>query len=146
MKARRKGDIKPFEDVYKIAIGRGLNAEYIPINEVEFEQQQAIEIPFGAKDSELQEVTFHIPNGYHAEINGNAVVIKKSELINDTPSQDHWQDVRERAAIAVLPQCLKIIQDVLWRGGSLTEDTIVKQAATNAVDYADALVKKLKGE
>lgn len=40
MKARRKGDTTPFEDVYKIVIGRGLNAEYIPINEVEFEQQQ----------------------------------------------------------------------------------------------------------
>lgn len=62
------------------------------------------------------------------------------------PTSDHWQDLRERAAIAVLPQCLKIVQDVLWRGGSLTEDTIAKQAATNAVDYADALVKKLKGE
>ena len=108
--------------------------------------EQTIEIPFGAKDSELQEVTYYIPNGYHAEINGNAVVIKKGELINNTPSQDHWQDVRERAAIAVLPQCLKITQDVLWRGGSLTEDTIAKQAATNAVDYADALVEKLKGE
>lgn len=42
-------------------------------------QQQAIEIPFGAKDSELQEATYYIPDGYHAEINGNEVVIKKGE-------------------------------------------------------------------
>lgn len=42
-------------------------------------QQQTIEIPFGAKDSELQEVTYHIPDGYHAEINGNEVIIKKGE-------------------------------------------------------------------
>jgi hypothetical protein len=34
----------------------------------------------------------------------------------------------------------------LWRGGSLTEETITKQAAVNAVEYADALVAKLKGE
>ena len=43
-------------------------------------QQQTIEIPFGAKDSELQEATYYIPDGYHAEINGNEVVIKKSEI------------------------------------------------------------------
>jgi hypothetical protein len=49
-------------------------------------------------------------------------------------------------ASAVLPQCLKTVQDVLLRGGSLVEDTIAKQAAVNAVEYADALGKKLKGE
>lgn len=38
MKARRKGDTAPFDDVYQIVIGRGLNAKYIPINDVEFEQ------------------------------------------------------------------------------------------------------------
>lgn len=48
-----------------------------PINKVE--QKQTIEISFGAKDSELQEATYHIPGGYHAEINGNEVVIKKGE-------------------------------------------------------------------
>ena len=41
--------------------------------------EQTTEIPFGAKDSELQEATYHIPDGYHAEINGNEVVIKKGE-------------------------------------------------------------------
>lgn len=39
MKARRKGDTAPFEDVYKIVIGRGLYAKPIPINDVEFEQE-----------------------------------------------------------------------------------------------------------
>jgi hypothetical protein len=29
------------------------------------------EIPFGAKDSELQEVTYYIPKGFHAEIDGD---------------------------------------------------------------------------
>ena len=41
--------------------------------------EQTAEIPFGAKDSDLEEVTYHIPDGYHAEINGNEVVIKKGE-------------------------------------------------------------------
>ena len=36
-----------------------------------------IEIPFGAKDSELQEVIYHIPKGFHAEIDDDKVVIKK---------------------------------------------------------------------
>lgn len=40
MKARRKGDTAPFDDVYQIVIGRGLNAKYIPIKDVEFEQEQ----------------------------------------------------------------------------------------------------------
>ena len=108
-------------------------------------QQQAIEIPFGAKDSELQEATYHIPDGYHVEINGNAVVIKKGELINDTPSQDHWQELRERAAIAALPQCVKAVQDALMLGATI-EEGVIEQATASAIDIADALVKKLKGE
>lgn len=74
---------------------------------------------------------------------GGYILIKDVEFEQE-PTSNHWQDVRERAAIAVLPQCLKIIQDVLLRGGSLIEDTIAKQAAANAVDYADELVKKTK--
>lgn len=76
-------------------------------------------------------------------------VIDELQPIPISPEEEqlrHWQDLRERAAIAVLPQCLKTVQDVLLRGGSLIEDTIAKQAAVNAVEYADALVKKLKGE
>ena len=38
-----------------------------------------LEIPFGAKDSELQEVSYHIPEGFHAEIEGDKVTIKKTE-------------------------------------------------------------------
>lgn len=36
-----------------------------------------IEIPFGAKDSELQEATYFIPKGFYAEIDNDRVVIKK---------------------------------------------------------------------
>ena len=38
-----------------------------------------VEIPFGAKDSELEEVFYSIPNGFHAEVIGDKVVIKKGE-------------------------------------------------------------------
>ena len=38
-----------------------------------------VEIPFGAKDSELQEASYHIPEGFHAEIEGDKVTIKKGE-------------------------------------------------------------------
>ena len=38
-----------------------------------------IEIPFGANDSELQEVSYNIPEGFYAEIKDDRVVIKKVE-------------------------------------------------------------------
>ena len=41
--------------------------------------EDEIEIPFGAKDSELQEATYNIPKGFYAEIDGDNVVIKKGE-------------------------------------------------------------------
>ena len=37
------------------------------------------EIPFGASDSELMEATYFIPQGYHAVIESNKVIIKKGE-------------------------------------------------------------------
>ena len=41
------------------------------------DQEEIAEIPFGAKDSELQEATFYIPKGFHAEIDNDMAVIKK---------------------------------------------------------------------
>jgi len=38
-----------------------------------------IEIPFGVKDSELQEYSYYIPKGFYAEIDNNKVIIKKDE-------------------------------------------------------------------
>lgn len=55
-----------------------------------------IEIPFGAADSELQEVSYYIPEGFYAEIKDDRVVIKKIEpnpkvkdwvILNDTVAQ-----------------------------------------------------------
>lgn len=77
---------------------------------------------------------------------GGYILIKDVEFEQEPNTLDHWQDVRERAAIAIAPQCLKIVQDVLFRGGAINEETVAKQVAVNAVEYADALVEKLKGE
>ena len=41
--------------------------------------EDEIEIPFGTKNSELQEATYYIPKGFHAEIDDDKVVIKKGE-------------------------------------------------------------------
>lgn len=38
-----------------------------------------VEIPFGVKDSELVEASYYIPKGFHAEIDGDKVHIKKGE-------------------------------------------------------------------
>ena len=110
MKARRKGDTAPFDDVYQIVIGRGLNAKYIPINDVEFEQDRWQE-----------------PCKLNPE----------KDLSNPI---DHWQDVRERAAIAAM-QC--IIKELYEEKSYTLEE---EKVARYSVCYADALVKKLKGE
>ena len=51
----------------------------IPVNNVKPKIENEIEIPFSAKDSELQETTYFIPKGFHAEIDDDKVVIKKGE-------------------------------------------------------------------
>lgn len=44
------------------------------------DQEEIAEISFGAKDSELQEATYYIPKGFHAEVDDDdKVVIKKGE-------------------------------------------------------------------
>ena len=54
------------------------------LNKIEDE----IEIPFGAKDSELTEVTYYIPKGFHAEIDDDKVVIKKGEKTAEWSEED----------------------------------------------------------
>ena len=50
--------------------------------------EDEIEIPYGAKDSELQEDTYYIPKGFHAEIDGDKVVIKKGEKPTEWSEED----------------------------------------------------------
>lgn len=62
-------------------------AELKRLNNIGFD----IEIPFGAKDSELEEVSYDIPKGYHAEIEDNKVVIKKGEK-----KSAEWSEEKEK--------------------------------------------------
>ena len=67
---------------------------------------------------------------------GNPIELKPEEveLIQEQTEDEHWQDVRERAAIAALSGLLSNSE----RYGSPFE------FAEGAVEYADALVEKLK--
>lgn len=63
--------------------------------------EDEIEIPFGAKDSELQEATYYIPDGFHAEIEDDKVIIKKgdkSAAWSDEDEENLQQVKRMRAA------------------------------------------------
>jgi hypothetical protein len=56
------------------------------------------------------------------------------------PTSDHWQDVRERAAIAAIQAfCAAPVNKD-------TESMTIDDATKFAVEIADALVKKLQGE
>jgi hypothetical protein len=54
------------------------------------------------------------------------------------------EEIRQRAAIAVLPECVRETHEVLSNGDKFIEETQAKQAAMMAVAYADALAEKLK--
>lgn len=67
---------------------------------------------------------------------GNPIEMKPEEveLIQEVTEDEHWQDVREKAAIAAL-------------GGMLADTNMnaeVDLVAQIAVNYADALVERLK--
>lgn len=53
----------------------------------EEERKKLKEIWYG-KDSELQEASYHIPEGFHAEIDGDMVVIKKGEKKSSWSEED----------------------------------------------------------
>ena len=55
-------------------------------------------------------------------------------------NKKHWQDVRERAAIAAMQGMLSCGE------GAFHYDGVTNEIAKSAVEQADALVKQLKGE
>ena len=70
--------------------------------------------------------------------------ITKESLVNFTKElldeDKHWQDVRERAAIAAM-------QGILSCGeGAFSYDGVTDEIAKSAVEQADSLVKQLRGE
>ena len=115
--------------------------------------ENEIEIPFGAKDSELQEVTYYIPTGFHAEIDDNKVVIKKGEkpaawseedknfmydtLSNLTELKDRYGEGYGNAGKCI--DWLKSIKDRVRPQNLTVTDEELAQAKKNA--YNDALDK-----
>lgn len=67
--------------------------------------EDEIEIPFGAKDSELQEETYFIPKGFHAEIDDDKVVIKKGE------KKPAWSDEDEEM-YKIAFSCIETLEDI----------------------------------
>ena len=65
----------------------------------------------------------------------------EQEKTQQEPTSDHWQDVRERAAIAAMQGLLSapLIEGV-------NPNPSVEEVTDLAVKLADALIKKLKGE
>ena len=71
---------------------------------------------------------------------GNPIEMKPEEveLIQEATEDEHWQDVRERAAIAAM-------QGMLSCGGeAFSYQGVTDEIAKAAVDYADSLIKELK--
>ena len=73
---------------------------------------------------------------------GNPIEVKPEdiELIQEVSEDEHWQDVRERAAIAAMQSLIREKYEA--SNGYLFASSI----AVDAVEYADELVKKLKGD
>lgn len=58
-----------------------------------------------------------------------------AQMTSETQMQDHWQDVRERAAIAAMHAIIN---------GEFEVSEDPKGVAEGAIEYADALVEQLK--
>ena len=62
------------------------------------------------------------------------------ENVNIIKLPTDWGEVRERAAVQVLPKCIEQTQGLY----NVSDALKVNAAATKAVGYADALVQQLK--
>lgn len=83
------------------------------VNQSEQKPILDIEIPFGAKDSELQEATYYIPKGFYAEIDNDKVVIKKGE------KPTAWSEENGRR--------IQRISDFIWKNRKGDTDDIYQQ-------------------
>ena len=79
--------------------------------------ENEIEIPFGAQDSELQEVSYYIPEGFHAEIDDNGVIIKKGKKPAAWSEEDstHYDDICEILINLIHSETAKVNKDVVQR-------------------------------
>jgi hypothetical protein len=99
-----------------------------------------IEIPFGAKDSELQEVTYYIPKGFHAEIDDDKVVIKKGEK----PIWSEEDEYRAEKLLGWLSTLINYIHDDAMVSLDLRRERIqqVEQIKTWLVSLKDRIQPK----
>lgn len=72
---------------------------------------------------------------------GNPIEMKPEyiELIQETTEDEHWQDVRERAAIAAMGQLIGMGRDDGYKYSP-------SEVANYAVVYANELIERLKKE
>ena len=70
--------------------------------------ENEIEIPFGAKDSELQEDIYYIPKGFYAKIDDNKVIIKKGE------QKPAWSEEDELILKHVIANIESIKEEVIY--------------------------------
>lgn len=71
---------------------------------------------------------------------GNPIELKPEEveLINDVTEDEHWQDVRERAAIAAMQSLIRELYD------KKDDYLFTENIAEYSVKYANVLIEKLK--
>lgn len=71
---------------------------------------------------------------------GNPIEVKPEdvELIQEQTEDEHWRDVRERAAIAGMQTLIKEVYD------PKNNYLLAELVARNSVKYADSLIEELK--
>jgi hypothetical protein len=80
-----------------------------------------------------------LANKPHIVYDANRIEFEQKKTQQE-PTSDHWQDVKERAAIAAIQAfCSAPVNKV-------TETMTIDDATKFAIEIADALVEKLKGE
>ena len=77
-----------------------------------------IDIPFGAKDSELIGATYFIPKGFHAEIEDDKVIFKKGE------QKPAWSEEDERIRGAICDTLDRIDEHIMKCHQRLTHQQV----------------------
>lgn len=93
----------------------------------------------GTKDPFVEITEVSLANKPYVVYSADRIEFEQEKTQQESAS-DHWQDVRERAAIAAIQAfcAAPVTKD--------TESITIDEATKFAVEIADALVKKLKGE
>ena len=101
--------------------------------------ENEIEIPFGAKDSELQEVTYYIPKGFHAEIDDGKVVIKQGEL------EPAWSEEDENIYARIIRRYTDY-EGLIIRTKEKSVANKILDAMTQEETWLKSLKERMKGE